>query len=178
MKIYTRFGDKGSTALLGGRVTTKSDLRVAAYGEVDELNSLLGVVITFNEDPESAGLLISIQKDLFVIGAKLAASDNKVKTPSLPPSRVEELEKTIDEIEEKLTPLKHFILPGGSRLAALFHHARTVCRRAERSIVALSEKEKIDLGIVTYMNRLSDLLFVMARFANRKKRIEETVWKG
>lgn len=177
MPIYTKFGDKGNTALLGGRITTKDDLKVAAYGDVDELNAMLGIVISFSEDSELKEWLTEIQKDLFVIGSKLAAGDSKIKTPALSPMRISELERTIDSIEEQLTPLRNFVLPGGTKIASLLHHARTVCRRSERTIVALARKEKVDPELIRYMNRLSDLLFVMARLANRRKRVEETVWK-
>ncbi|MDO8554494.1 MAG: cob(I)yrinic acid a,c-diamide adenosyltransferase [Candidatus Micrarchaeota archaeon] len=179
MPIYTKFGDKGNTALLGGKVVQKDDVQVAAYGEVDELNAMLGIVISFNSDiKEINEELKKVQKDLFIIGAKLAASNSEVKTPALKLTRVEEMEKTIDKMEEQLIPLRNFILPGGTKLAALLHHTRTVCRRAERAIVAFSNKNKVNLEVIKYINRLSDMLFVMARLANRKKRVEETIWKS
>ncbi len=179
MPIYTKFGDRGNTALLGGKVVDKDSPQVNAYGEVDELNAMLGIVIAFNSNiKEINEELKKVQKDLFIIGAKLAASSSEVKTPILKFSRVEEMEKTIDLIEEQLTPLRNFILPGGTKLASLLHHARTVCRRAERAIVFISKTNKVDPEVIKYINRLSDMLFVMARLANRKKRVEETIWKS
>ncbi len=176
MKVYTKFGDKGKTALVG-RVTDKDDPRVAAYGEVDELNALLGVVISFTKHEDIIDILIPIQKDLFIIGADLANVQGE-KLNKISPVRVSEFEKIIDEIWDQLPQLTHFVLPGGTQTASMLHLARTVCRRAERSIIALSKKEKINPDIIVYINRLSDLLFTLARFANRKEKIEETIWKG
>jgi cob(I)alamin adenosyltransferase len=176
MRIYTKFGDKGSTQLLGGNVVPKNDPRVEAYGNVDELNSVLGIAIAFSEQEEIRSSLTKIQNDLFVIGAELASKGAKVKT--IPPMRVSELEKEIDVLWAELPPLQNFILPGGSKSASLLHHARTVCRRAERSIIALSQSESVSPDIIIYINRLGDLLFTHARHINYKKKVVEVIWKG
>jgi cob(I)alamin adenosyltransferase len=179
MPIYTRKGDKGETEVLGGSKVPKDHLRIEAIGQVDELNALLGLFTAFSDDERVNKLLCAVQKDIFVIGAEFAASGGKAKLHRrIGPQRVSELEQEIDKIEAQLSPLHHFILPGGSKAASLLHFARTVCRRAERSAVALSRKEKVDPQIIIYLNRLGDLLFVMARHANRKKRVEEVMWKG
>jgi len=175
MPIYTRFGDKGKTSLLGS-VVPKSNPRVEAYGSVDELNAVLGIAIAFSERPELNKVLSDAQRDLFVIGAELALAG--AKTKKISPARVAMLEKCIDEMEADLPRLRHFILPGGSRAASLLHLARTVCRRTERRVVALSEKEKINPDIIVYINRLGDFLFMLARSVNYKKKVEEIVWKG
>lgn len=176
MRIYTKFGDKGNTTLLGGSVVSKDDQHVRAYGSVDELNAFLGAVISFSEMGETANSLRKIQADLFIIGAGLASKGKRART--IPPSRISELESEIDRISAELPPLKNFILPGGSRTASLLHLARTVCRRAEREVVALSRKEKVNPDSITYLNRVGDLLFMLARHVNYKKKVEETVWKG
>ncbi|MFN7991513.1 MAG: cob(I)yrinic acid a,c-diamide adenosyltransferase [Candidatus Micrarchaeia archaeon] len=176
MKVYTKFGDKGNTALLGGVVVPKNDLRVEAYGSVDELNSVLGIAIAFSDIEEITVSLTKIQSDLFVIGAELASKGAKAR--HIPPARVSELEIEIDGLWEQLPPLQNFILPGGSRTASLLHHARTVCRRAERSIISLSQKEQVSPDIIVYINRVGDLLFTMARFANHRKKVHEIIWKG
>ena len=180
MPIYTRFGDKGQTSLLGGEVVFKDETRVVAYGEIDELNAVLGVIIAACEYQDITKMLNEIQKDLFTIGAELAflPSNKKIRISHITADRVSDLENIIDKIEEQLTPLRNFILPGGTKLAALIHLARTVCRRAERSTISLNKKETINSEIIKYLNRLGDLLFVLARFANRKKRMREIIWKG
>jgi cob(I)alamin adenosyltransferase len=176
MKIYTKFGDRGSTSLIGGAVVPKDDPRVEAYGAVDELNAVLGLAIAFGDIPELGGSLKSIQGDLFIIGAELATKGKKAK--AIPPQRVGEIEKEIDRIWADLPPLTHFIIPGGSKSASLLHLARTVCRRAERAVITLSQKEAVNPDTIVYMNRVGDLLFAQARFANYKKKVPETVWKG
>ncbi len=176
MRIYTKFGDKGNTQLLGGAVVPKNDLRVEAYGGVDELNSVIGIAIGFCDMQEISESLTSIQNDLFQIGAELASKGAKARP--VPPARVSELEAEIDRLWGQLPPLQNFILPGGSKTASLLHHARTVCRRAERSIIALSQKESINPDIVVYMNRLGDLLFTQARYVNYSKKVPEVIWKG
>lgn len=184
MPIYTKFGDKGQTSLLGGKVVSKDDLRVDAYGNVDELNAVLGVVIATCDYDDIAKILKQIQNDLFIIGAELASSSSssssskKTRITRITAEKVIDMEKIIDGIEEQLTPLRNFILPGGTKLAALIHLARTVCRRAERSIISLDKKEKVNNEIIKYINRVGDLLFVLARFANRKKHVQEIIWKG
>ncbi|MFQ5846044.1 MAG: cob(I)yrinic acid a,c-diamide adenosyltransferase [Candidatus Methylomirabilales bacterium] len=181
MKIYTKTGDKGKTGLSDGTRVPKHDLRVEAYGEVDELNALLGTARAFLDDREIGELLASIQRDLFAIGAQLAdpkfgARARKEKA-TLTEARVKVLEETIDRCETELSPLKHFILPGGSKTGALLHLGRTVCRRAERRIVALQEGGgTIPPILVVYMNRLSDLLFVLARLVNHRQGTQEVPW--
>jgi len=178
MPIYTRRGDKGETDVLGGARLPKDHLRIEAIGQIDELNAVLGIAIAFSEDEKNNGLLRQIQKDIFVIGANFSGGGKVKLQKHITPARVTEIEHEIDKIEEQISPLHHFVLPGGSKTASLLHLARTVCRRAERSVVALSRKEKVDPQVIIYLNRLSDLLFVMARLVNRKKRVEETMWKG
>jgi len=175
MSVYTKFGDKGTTALVGGGTVSKDHPRVEAYGDVDELNSVLGLAIAFSEKTEVNTYLEKIQKDLFLIGAELASKSAK-KTIS--PARVGEIEKEIDRLEKELPPLNHFILPGGSKTASLLHHARTVCRRAERKVVLLSNKEKTNPALIIYLNRVGDFLFMLARYVNYKKKVDEIVWKG
>lgn len=176
MPIYTKFGDKGTTSLSGPGKVPKDHPHVEAYGEVDELNSVLGIVIAFSELKQVTTPLKKIQKDLFVIGAELASKGAKVK--KITPAHVSELETEIDHLEAELPPLKHFILPGGSKTASLLHHARTVCRRAERRIVTASAKGKVNPTTIAYLNRVGDLLFMLARYVNYKKKVEETIWKG
>ena len=178
MPIYTRFGDKGQTITLGGKTVPKDHPRVEACGAVDELNALLGICIAFMDEGKQKRLLSPIQKDLFTIGSELAATSAKKPSRVIGLNRVGEIELEIDKIEQELSPLHNFILPGGSKIASMLHFARTVCRRAERSVVTLSKKEKINPQIIVYLNRLGDLLFILARFTNRKKRVDEVIWKG
>ncbi len=179
MKIYTKTGDKGDTSLFGGQRVPKDALRIEAYGTVDELNSVLGIVRSDNKENEIDSIIDRIQNDLFVLGADLATprsqSGKSIKRIDAKDSR--HLERTIDQLEVHLKSLKTFILPGGSTVAARLHFARTVCRRAERSVVRLSRNEDIGEGITIYLNRLSDLLFVLARYANHTAGVSETKWK-
>lgn len=180
MKIYTKKGDAGRTALFDGTPVPKSDPRVDAYGDVDELNASLGAARAFLDEQSLDGLLAGIQSDLFAVGAQLAdpkydPAKRKAKT-RITEERILEFEKTIDRMEESLKPLRNFILPAGSRGAAMLHLARTVCRRAERKIVALSASVALPPILVKYMNRLSDLLFVMARFENSRHGDQEADW--
>ncbi len=169
-RIYTRTGDEGETGLFGGGRVPKSDPRVSAYGQVDELNAAIGWAVA--QLPEPEGLrqrLLDVQADLFAIGAHLATPAGARSTrhlPDLPTGRPAEFERWIDEAEEELEPLRAFILPGGSPGAAALHLARTVCRRTERAVVALAADAEVDPVILVYLNRLSDLLFVLARKAN------------
>jgi cob(I)alamin adenosyltransferase len=176
MPIYTKFGDKGKTSLLGGEVVPKSDMHVEAYGSVDELNAVLGLALSFCDMDEVRSALAGVQDDLFVIGADLASKGGRHK--SLRPARMIRLEAEIDRLEAALPPLKHFILPGGSKTASLLHLARTICRRAERRVVELSEREKVNPDNIIYLNRLGDLLFMLARSVNYRKKVQETVWRG
>lgn len=177
-RIYTRTGDAGQTGLFGGGRVPKSHRRVAAYGEVDELNAVLGWAL-LRLDDENAERLRLIQADLFAIGAHLATPPGaraEAHLPPLPADRVSAFERWIDAAEAELEPLRSFILPGGGEAGAALHLARTVCRRAERAVVALAEAEDVDAGILAYLNRLSDLLFVMARLANHRAGRTETPW--
>ncbi|MEM2908694.1 MAG: cob(I)yrinic acid a,c-diamide adenosyltransferase [Candidatus Bilamarchaeaceae archaeon] len=174
MPIYTKIGDKGDTITLSGKKVRKDDPQVEAYGCVDELNAAIGVVIAFTDDNELREILIDVQKDLFIVGAELAIGSTKKLTPA----KTEKLEKIIDKIEPQLPYLANFVIPGGSKTAALLHLARTISRRVERRVVAAARTAKINPEILKYLNRLSDLLFVLARYANRKKRFEEIVWRG
>ena len=180
MKIYTKTGDTGDTGLFGGTRVRKSDPRVAAYGDVDELNACLGVVRAQpGLDAEVGDLLAHIQKDLFAIGARLADPSEKiadrVTKVAVGDGDVQRLEGWIDRFEADLPPLRRFILPGGSAPGALLHLARTVCRRAERGIVGLGAAS-VDAHVVVYINRLSDLLFVLARAVNHRAGQTETEW--
>jgi len=180
VKIYTRTGDRGETGLGDGSRVGKDTLRVECYGEVDELNACLGIVRSQHEDARLDTLLAQVQKDLFALGAQLADPQARVvgRKPkaAVAAEHVKRLEDAIDAREETLPPLKAFILPGGSPAAARLHFARTVCRRAERRVVALSRHDDVDPLVVSYLNRLSDLLFVLARDANRTSGVTEETW--
>jgi cob(I)alamin adenosyltransferase len=178
VKIYTRTGDAGETSLFDGTRVPKNDARVDAYGEVDELNAWLGLVRSSLDDHEIDGELTAIQRDLFAIGAQLADPSDKIAArvtkAMIAASDVERLEHLIDRFEQELTPLRRFILAGGSPAAAALHLSRAVCRRAERRMVAL--QPPIDSALLRYVNRLSDLLFVVARVVNRRAGIAEAEW--
>jgi cob(I)alamin adenosyltransferase len=182
LKIYTKTGDQGTTALLGGGRVRKSHPRVAAYGTVDELNSAVGWAVAAASDAQIKERLALLQHDLFTLGAELARPPKaegrkRPEVPELPLPRIEEMERWMDEAEGELAPLREFILPGGSTGAAALHMTRTVCRRAEREIVALAENEPIDGEILRYLNRLSDLLFVFARLENARTGTPDVVWR-
>ncbi|MGK9477487.1 cob(I)yrinic acid a,c-diamide adenosyltransferase [Melioribacter sp. OK-6-Me] len=178
MKIYTKIGDNGTTYLLGGKKVFKDDLRLNAYGTVDELNSILGLAITEIENSELIEVLRSIQVELFEMGTDLATpADSNVKIDRFEMARSERLERLIDSFDGRLPVLKNFILPGGSKSAALLHYARTVCRRAEREVAALMKTVEIENNILVYLNRLSDLLFVLARYCNQINDTPEIIWK-
>jgi cob(I)alamin adenosyltransferase len=179
VKIYTRTGDRGETAFLGGKRVSKADLRVAAYGEVDELNAWLGLVRASGVDGAIAQMVEHIQRDLFAIGARLADPSGKVADrvdkAAVGAADVSRLEAWIDDLERELPPLRRFILAGGAMTGASLHVARTICRRAERSMVRLGP-DALDAPLLEYINRLSDLLFVMARAANHRAGIPEAEW--
>ncbi len=197
LKIYTKGGDGGETTLLGGARVPKDEARVAAYGTVDELNAALGAVLALDPDaaalaldPDDAALgeagpaqLRAVQEDLFMIGARLAAANpdrllRKGTIPALSADRIDALEAWIDALDAELPALDAFVLPGGSPLAAQLHVARTVCRRAERSVTALlGEQPDLAEVVVPYINRLSDLLFTLARIANRRTGREDAMWR-
>jgi cob(I)alamin adenosyltransferase len=180
LRIYTKTGDRGETSLLGGKRVPKDHPRVAAYGDVDELNATLGAVRTHAPGTDLARLLLGVQRDLFAIGARLADASGKVASrrtkAAVPAARVRRLERAIDVRDAKLPPLRAFVLPGGTAVAASLHVARAVCRRAERSVVALAHDTTVDPRLVVYLNRLSDLLFVLARAENRRAGEDEELW--
>lgn len=176
MKIYTRTGDAGQTSLFGGTRVPKNDARIEAYGTIDELNSHLGVArASWPSSPLDAGLH-EAQNDLFEIGAHLA-SPGTSRFPGVETEQIAKLERAIDAMESELAPLRNFILPGGSLAAAQLHVARTVCRRAERLVVALHDESPATQSSIAYLNRLSDFLFVAARFANQKAGVADVEWK-
>jgi cob(I)alamin adenosyltransferase len=181
MKIYTRTGDRGDTSLFGAGRVPKDHPRVAAYGDVDELNSVLGVVRAAEPREFFDSLLQSIQRDLFSIGGQLAAPDPEAVAKALAKAnlstdRVNEFERVIDESEAELPPLRAFVLPAGGPKAAALHLARTVCRRAERSVVHLARESAVPEFFIVYLNRLSDLLFTLARLANHRAGLTEVTW--
>lgn len=179
MKLYTKTGDDGSTGLFGGERTQKDDVRVEAYGTVDETNTFLGVARTLAGTPETAALLGSIQSDLFVLGAELACvpgKEDKLRMRLLASDDIERLEKAIDHAEEGLPELRSFVLPGGSAIAAELHRARTVCRRAERALIAARRASPIRSELLVYLNRLSDLLFCLARRENFAAGVPDVPW--
>lgn len=178
MKIYTKTGDDGETGLYGGPRVGKDHPRVEAYGSVDELNAVLGVVRTHGPPADIDALLATIQNELFDLGAELATPDAATrKGPRVGPPQIAALEQAIDRYEEQLEPLRQFILPGGVAAAAALHLARTVCRRAERLVVTLARGESISPDVVIYLNRLSDLLFVLARATNRREGVVDVPWE-
>ena len=179
MKIYTRKGDDGTTGLFGGGRVSKADLRVTAYGDVDELNSWLGVVRASNPEKDVDALLATIQDALFRLGAELATSpahDKDIGIAKIDDADVTQLEHAIDRADTELAPLTTFVLPGGTLTAGHLHVARTVCRRSERVLVALATHEPVRAQIIHYVNRLSDLLFTLARHANLKAGVEDVPW--
>lgn len=182
MKIYTRTGDRGETGLFGGGRVRKDAPRVEAYGAVDELNAVLGWATALMTDTDARTWLESVQPDLFTIGAHLATPPTpegrrRPELPALEQARVGEMEAWIDALDPELPPLKAFILPGGSPGGAALHLARTVCRRAERRVVALGVDEEVPEHVVVYLNRLSDLLFVLARLENHRAGVAERPWR-
>jgi cob(I)alamin adenosyltransferase len=180
-RIYTRTGDTGETALFGGGRVSKDHVRVAAYGDVDELNSLLGLVRATAPEEFFDSLLEAIQRDLFSIGGHLATPDpDKVRKAlekaELSATRVAEFEAAIDAADTELPSLKAFVLPGGTKKAAILHVARAACRRAERSVVALARFDQVPPPFLIYLNRLSDLLFTLARLANHRAGVGDVTW--
>jgi cob(I)alamin adenosyltransferase len=180
MKIYTRTGDAGETGLFGGGRVAKTHPRVEAYGDVDELNAAIGLARAIESMPRVDEVLVPLQRDLFAIGALLATPDRdkmkkQLEKASIDERRIGEMERAIDQGDDELEPLKAFIVPGGSPKAAALHVARTVCRRAERRVIALDDDE-IPPIVVVYLNRMSDLLFTLARVANRRAGAGEVTW--
>jgi cob(I)alamin adenosyltransferase len=190
MKIYTRTGDKGETGLIGGKRVSKDNSRIIAYGSVDELNSHIGLVISLLSLKDKVlfsdiiNLLTRVQNDLFIIGSDLAdprslsetQTQNQLKTPRVTKNMISHLEVTIDKFEMQLTPIAFFILPGGSIESSSLHISRSIARRAEIATIALSKSETINLNIIVYLNRLSDLLFVCGRLVNKGLGVEDLAW--
>jgi len=176
VKIYTKTGDAGETGLFGGGRVPKDDPRVRAYGDVDELNATLGFGIALEPADFELEMLQTIQRDLFSIGAELATPNTDRRRAAVTTDQVSALEQLIDRHETTLPPLKNFILPGGTPKAAALHLVRTTCRRAERSVVTLARDEQINPIIIHYLNRLSDLLFVLARAVNKQAGRSDIVW--
>lgn len=181
LKIYTKTGDDGQTGLFGGGRVQKDHPRVDAYGEVDELNAFIGMARAVELMPRIDEVLVPIQRDLFSIGALLATPDHdkmreQLRKARIDDERIAELERAIDACEHELEPLKSFILPGGTPKAAALHVARTVCRRAERRVVALRREVELPELVIIYLNRLSDLLFMLSRVANRRAGAGEVTW--
>lgn len=185
MKIYTKTGDKGETGLIGGKRTSKADPRIVAYGAVDELNSNLGLAISILRQKEDRfsdiiNVLFQVQNDLFVLGSDLADPNypkSEYNTPRTEEKMASALEHAIDRFESELTPITFFILPGGSIEASLLHACRGVARRAETAVVELSKTQGINLAIIVYLNRLSDLLFVAARLSNKRNGVTDVAWR-
>jgi cob(I)alamin adenosyltransferase len=181
MKIYTGFGDKGKTRLYGGEVVNKDHPRIEIYGTLDELNSWLGLVIVSESEQAVKNILTKVQNHIFNISSLIATPDeenrNQLKA-KLNNIEYHFIEEFIDEINAKLTPLQNFILPGGSELSSYYQISRTVCRRAERKIIKQFELNEIENEILIYLNRLSDLLFVLARYANKNKSVDDIIWSS
>jgi cob(I)alamin adenosyltransferase len=179
MKIYTKTGDKGETGLFGAGRISKDSLRIEAYGTVDELNSFIGLSITESSDNNVIDVLRKIQNQLFTVGSDLAAPkvDLQNKIPRTNADDYIFVEQKIDFFVEKIDELKNFILPGGCKAAALLHVARTICRRAERKVVALNKYESINSNIIIFLNRISDLLFILARYENKLNSIPDVNWE-
>lgn len=182
MKIYTKVGDKGGTSLLGGTKVSKGDLRLEAYGTTDELNSYIGLVADYQESDETKKILKEIQDRIFTIGSELACDPEKnvkMAVPDLHESDIEALEQEIDRMTAELPVMKNFILPGGHPAVSFTHIARTVCRRAERCVVRLDQNGgKVPELIIKYLNRLSDYLFTLARYAGKQLNAQEIAWKA
>lgn len=179
MKIYTKTGDKGTTSLVGGKRVSKTELRIEAYGTVDELNSYIGLVRDQAVNEKRKNILKEIQDRLFTIGSILASEPEQTKKrlPDLLESDIELLENEMDKMDNDLEPMRYFILPGGHQSVSFGHVARTVCRRAERIVLRLSEESEVNDLVIRYLNRLSDYIFVLCRMMAKELEIEEVAWK-
>ena len=177
MKIYTKSGDDGTTGLQGNTRISKSDPRIVAYGTIDEANASIGLILSNKLDDDIASILIQIQNELFVAGSDLSNVNLDDKGHRITPKMISKLEQIMDNFDKELAPLTNFILPGGDITAAQCHFSRTIVRRAESHIVLLKEKEKINECVLKYLNRLSDLLFVLGRIINKRKGKNEVIWK-
>lgn len=179
MKIYTKKGDSGETSLFGGTRVPKSNERIEAYGTVDELNSFVGLAASYNLSEQGTEYVRKVQELLFILGADLATPpSSKTRIERISEEDISFLENAIDKLEEELKPLKNFILPGGSQAGATLHTARTICRRAERATVACAESDNISEKCIKFLNRLSDFLFVIARYENKQAGVREETWEG
>jgi len=177
MKIYTKTGDDGTTGVQGGKRISKSNLRIKAYGMIDELNATIGLVISKKFDDDIENLLRDIQNDLFVAGSDLSNPDLTNMKNRITAEMVTNVENNIDRLENELPPIINFILPGGHEVSSLIHISRTIARRAETIVISLNEKEKINDECIKFLNRLSDLLFVIARTVNKKNGFNDIIWK-
>lgn len=178
-RVYTKTGDKGTTGLIGGTRVSKTDIRLESYGTVDELNSQLGLLVTYLEDDNDKKFILKIQYKLFSVGSYLATDQEKIslnEASIIHLSDIEEIEHQIDTIDEQLPPINRFIIPGGSRSSAVCHVCRTVCRRTERRILALSEISEVDENVLAFINRLSDYLFLLSRKQNISNNNYEIFW--
>lgn len=177
MKIYTKTGDNGDTSLYGGRRIDKDAIRVHAYGTCDELNAILGVILALDRGDEVDKILNMLQNQLFVLGGDLATPDQDRDVPRISLQHVDQIEAYIDDFDSRLSELTDFILPRGVEASAQMHHARSVCRRMERWVVTLNKQNSVGDAVLAYINRLSDLLFVLARFENAEHDLEDTIWE-
>lgn len=177
MRIYTKTGDDGNTELQGNYRISKSHQRIISYGTIDEANSTIGIVLSNQLDEDIREILTQIQNELFLVGSDLSNPDLNDTKNRVSLEMIEMLENHIDKYESELEPLRNFILPGGDQISAQIHHARTVIRRAETQVVLLSDKDEINSNCIKYLNRLSDLFFVIGRLINKRKGIEDTPWK-
>ena len=177
MKIYTKTGDDGTTGLQGNSRVSKSHPRIIAYGTIDEANAVLGIVLSYELDEDIAMLLNLIQNELFIVGSDLSNTNLDDKKNRVTSDMTDNLERSIDKYEEELPPITNFILPGGNIIASQLHHARTVIRRAETCVILLSKQEKINSNCIKYVNRLSDLFFVLGRVLNKRSGQKDIIWK-
>ncbi|PIK20149.1 cob(I)yrinic acid a,c-diamide adenosyltransferase [Prevotella intermedia] len=180
-KVYTKTGDKGTTSLIGGTRVKKSDIRIESYGTVDELNSFIGLLATYVDERETADLLAEIQNVLFNVGCNLAMGESfkkEIKESVVADALIEHVENAIDRMQAAIPELKSFVIPGGSRSASTAHVCRTVCRRAERLIIALDENSEVDRNLMAYVNRLSDYFFVLSRYLNNIEKVDEKIWQN
>jgi len=178
LKIYTKTGDDGTTGLQGNNRISKANSRIIAYGTIDEANASLGIILANNLDKDIEDVLTQIQNDLFVVGSDLSNPNIKEKENRVTPEMVEKIESSIDKFETELTPLTNFILPGGEISSAQCHFSRTIVRRAETCVVSLNQKETVNNYCIKYLNRLSDLLFVLGRIINKRKGKNDIAWKS
>ncbi len=177
MKIYTKTGDKGTTSLFGGKRIAKDDLRIEAYGTVDELNSFIGLLVASFQEESQLAILTEVQNRLFTIGAALATDPDKPNSSSdIHESDIEILENAMDNMDQLLPPLRNFILPGGDQAIANAHVCRTICRRAERRVVSLASESTVDQQIIIYLNRLSDYFFILSRYLSHINQVAEIPW--